>query len=492
MDLAADLERALAGVCAAGTAEVRENGEWLAALDGLQYAVRAQGDTALLHVWGSQQSLVRRVVRVAEQSPERVVLEVSRFGRARHANLEFLAAGRAQKDRRLDREQFRRRLRQLLTDRFPDETVDSLSTGADLHHSISGSYTRGLMYRATEALAVMGAAPEEDAATIDGILTFGLIWLDRVRNRPRRQPVRGLRLFLPRGTSAITAHRLTALASPNEIELYEYDPLHWRVRRIAISDAGNLATWLVPRREADQALATVLPEAERVRRLAPDAIQVGVAAPMQDVTLRFRGLEFARWRQGVMWFGLGDHQEMLTPESWPALEKLVSQLVTYRHPLASDTKHRLYRAQAERWLETLVAADPPRMDARLDSGHIYAQVPASSAGDRGIIDLLGMTRDGRLAVLELKASEDIQLVMQAVDYWLRVRWHHEQDDFRRYGYFPDVALQPKPPLLFLVAPGFRFHPSSDIVLRYLSREIEVARVGLGENWRRGLHVIFRQ
>jgi hypothetical protein len=113
----------------------------------------------------------------------------------------------------------------------------------------------------------------------------------------------------------------------------------------------------------------------------------------------------------------------------------------------------------------VVAADPARGDARLDSRYIYTQVPASSAGDRGIIDLLGVTRDGRLAVLELKASEDIQLVMQAVDYWLRVSWRHEQDDFRRYGYFPDVDLQSRPPLLFLVAPGFRFHPSTDILLR---------------------------
>ena len=113
----------------------------------------------------------------------------------------------------------------------------------------------------------------------------------------------------------------------------------------------------------------------------------------------------------------------------------------------------------------MVAADPARIDARLDPQHIYAQVPAFSSGDRGIIDLLGVTRDGRLAVLELKASEDIQLVMQAVDYWLRVRFHHDQDDFRRYGYFPEVRLNAKPPLLILVAPGFQFHPSIDIVLR---------------------------
>jgi len=83
-------------------------------------------------------------------------------------------------------------------------------------------------------------------------------------------------------------------------------------------------------------------------------------------------------------------------------------------------------------------------------------------------------------------------VMQAVDYWLRVRFHHEQGDFSRFGYFPEIRLNAKPPLLLLVAPGFRFHPSTDIVLRYLSPDIEIARIALQENWRRGLRVVFRQ
>ena len=103
-----------------------------------------------------------------------------------------------------------------------------------------------------------------------------------------------------------------------------------------------------------------------------------------------------------------------------------------------------------------------------------------------------MTRDGRLAVIELKASEDIHVIAQAIDYWLRVRWHQEQDDFHRYGYFPDVVLQPLPPLLFLVAPGFQFHPTGDVLLGYLTPEIEIMRVGLADNWRRGLRVIFRK
>lgn len=492
MELAVELERALAEVCEAGPAEVRENGKWLAGLDGVQYEVRAQGATTLLHLWSSQQNVVRRVISVAEQSKQGVVMEVARFGHSRNARLEVMAAGDSREVVRVQREQWCDRLRQLLTDCFPDESVASLVTGANLSRSLSGSFVRGLMVRGRESYAVLGGAPELDRVALDGILTFGILWLDQTRERARGQTVRGLRLFVPRGSAAVTAHRLSALACPNEVELYEYEPLHWRIHRVPISDAGNLATWLVPRRELDAALMAASPDVERIRKLDPEAISTEVAAITRDVALRFRGLEFARCQQGALWFGLGSHPKILTPERWPALEALVRQLSVCRYPLASDVKHKLYRAQPERWLETLVACDPSRIDARLDARHLYSQVPAFVSGNHGIIDLLGATRDGRLAVLELKASEDIQLILQAVDYWLRVRWHHGQDDFRRFGYFPDVQLQGKPPLLFLVAPSLQFHPSSDIVLRYLSREIEVARVGLSENWRRSLRVVLRQ
>src|ERR1700726_1605642 len=102
MELAAELRRALDGLCAIGAPEVRENGEWVAGLEGVQYEVRAQGDAALLHMWSAQQSLVRRVVRVAEESRERVVVEVVRFGHSRCAQLEFVAAAAGRESRRVD------------------------------------------------------------------------------------------------------------------------------------------------------------------------------------------------------------------------------------------------------------------------------------------------------------------------------------------------------------------------------------------------------
>ena len=67
-----------------------------------------------------------------------------------------------------------------------------------------------------------------------------------------------------------------------------------------------------------------------------------------------------------------------------------------------------------------------------------------------------------------------------------------EGDFQEYGYFPGIEIDPKPPLVWLVAPGLRFHLATDTLLKYLSAEIQVARIGLSEDWRRGLKVIFRQ
>jgi hypothetical protein len=47
---------------------------------------------------------------------------------------------------------------------------------------------------------------------------------------------------------------------------------------------------------------------------------------------------------------------------------------------------------------------------------VYEQVFAQTAAQHGILDLLGTTRAGRLAILELKTTEDLDLPLQAADY----------------------------------------------------------------------------
>jgi hypothetical protein len=75
---------------------------------------------------------------------------------------------------------------------------------------------------------------------------------------------------------------------------------------------------------------------------------------------------------------------------------------------------------------------------------------------------------------------------------LRVRRQLQSGEIARYGYFQGVALQQVPPLVYLVAPALRFHPVTDDLLKYLSPELEIARVVLAESQRRGLRVVMRQ
>ena len=146
----------------------------------------------------------------------------------------------------------------------------------------------------------------------------------------------------------------------------------------------------------------------------------------------------------------------------------------------------------ERWLETLVLRNVRALDDRLDAACCYRQMPAFSAADRAMIDVLAVPRDARLAVLELKAEEDIHLPLQGLDYWSRVAWHHARGEFPRFGYFPGRELAPAAPLLILVAPALQVHPATDTLLRYLAPEIDWMLLGIDQRWRENLRVIFRK
>src|ERR1700722_12627444 len=146
----------------------------------------------------------------------------------------------------------------------------------------------------------------------------------------------------------------------------------------------------------------------------------------------------------------------------------------------------------ERWLESLVVRDVSAVDSRLDSSCLYSQVPAFSASDRAMIDVLTVTREGRLAVVELKADEDIHLPLQGLDYWSRVAWHHARNEFQQFGYFLGSELSAEQPLLFLVAPALRVHPATDTLLHYISPDIEWTVVGVDERWRDGVKAVFRK
>ena len=492
MDLAAELEACLKDFLASGAVEMHETGSRATSLSDFSWEVRGNGEKPLLHLWSDRFNLTRRVLAIADQSEQRIVLAVERFGRTKPDRLEFVRREFERGSRELSREEFRERLAQLLAEQFPDETVESLTIASDLEHSLSGNYARGLLRRGSSRHAVLAVPGGESSDTADNSLTFGLLWLSRVRNSNAGGTIAGLRLILPKNTAKTVAHRFGALNPQLGVELYENDALLNVLVRIDPRSAGNVDSWLVAVRESDSLSQRAKPELESIVAAAPNAISVHVSLPAREVCLRFRGLPFARWEDGRVYFGIGDFREELTAHSRHALKGLLHDLEFYRHPLATDTRHAMYRAQPERWLESLVREDVTRVDTALDALFVYSQVFASAGGEHGILDLLTVTHEGRLAIIELKANEHIHLPLQAADYWLRVRKQLENGAIARYGYFPGVQLQQAPPLVYLVAPALRFHPSTDELLKCLSPELEVVRVGLAESWRRGLRVVMRQ
>jgi hypothetical protein len=246
--------------------------------------------------------------------------------------------------------------------------------------------------------------------------------------------------------------------------------------------------------------------------LVPDAMRHVVELRIRsgtEMAFLLHGLEFARVRMGYggesfnrvqeITFGAGANETPLTEGNAGELRELLARLFVRRSD-AGDPRDPLYRMQPERWLESVLRRDVTAIDAHLDSTHVYTQVPAFAALDRGMLDLLSVDREGRLAVIELKADDDLHLALQGLDYWVRVRWHHQQNpdqesglgEFQRHGYFGGVRLAQGTPRLYLVAPALRVHPATEVVLRYLSPRVDWELVALNEAWRSAVKVVWRK
>jgi hypothetical protein len=175
--------------------------------------------------------------------------------------------------------------------------------------------------------------------------------------------------------------------------------------------------------------------------LAPEAICAHAAPHQDEVVLRFLGLPFELWRDGRVYFGNRATWKELSSKNQHEFKKLVTSLKNFRNPLASDLRHPLFRAHAERWMQAKVMQDVGQVDITLDPNHVYEQVIAESGGQHGILDLLAITKTKRLAILELKADENPALPLQAADYWERIRRHQAQGDLGR------LQLQSVPPIV---------------------------------------------
>ncbi len=415
------------------------------------------------------------------------------------------------------RRSYQRLLERVLARQFIGTKVDGFRTAMDLEHSFGPAYVRGRLLKGSAADAVIGVGAAESASVIDGVLTLGVLWLDYCRHHAdARRHFGGLKVIVPAGAWRTTAERIAWLnhAAAN-FELFTLDERSEELAPVDFRDTGNLDSRLVHAYSSAAALERCQSGIDRLLALVPAAAHDRVEVHPRsaaEVALLLHGLEFARVRHGAsahsfareneITFGAGPSETPLTPESEDLCRDLLQRLFLSRHADGAHTDP-LFRMAPERWLESRLRLGLTELLPNLRGDLLYTQVPALSTGDRGMLDLLTLDRNGRLVVLELKADEDLHLPMQALDYWIRVRALNADRQpaagsaapisaFERNGYFAGAQVSPVEPRLILAAPALRIHPANEPVLRYFSPQIEWELLGLTEHWRRELKVVFRK
>jgi hypothetical protein len=473
-----------------------ENEVELMDLSSAQWRLTLEFGKLIFSAWNSTKSISRRVEDLAYRDRDCFGIFVRKPGGRETTTLDLreLHAPAGVTHSR-GRAQVRQQLAALLEREYRGWKFERVSNRSDREHSFSAWYTRGVATQGRSAWAFLGLSEEEGSAAAEGVLAFGLIWLDWLRSQARRIAITHLKLFLPPAAISLNAHRVAHIYSRAvNVEIYEWRAGQPSATPVDLKDYGNVETRLAARRQAE-----LLKEShENLLRatLGGDCndVQVIPDAAGTSSSVRIAGLELARV-EGLLapriYFGLEGSVRRLDNPCLEEFRDFLAQVRTVRCARSTDPQHEFYRLQSERWLESLLLRDITRLDPALSPEHVYSQVPAFSGTDRGVIDLLTTTRRGRLAVVELKVHEEINLPFQGLDYWLRVSWLQKRNQFQEFGYFPGREISSAAPLLYLVSPAFRFHSTTEKILRYFNPNIEVILAGINDSWRQEVKVLFR-
>jgi hypothetical protein len=325
----------------------------------------------------------------------------------------------------------------------------------------------------------------------EAVMTSAVMWAEKLRLR--KKPISDVWIVGERKQTRLL-QKLVGVFNETAAE---------RTRLFEISNAGEKTTLKEVRRRKPGALwrekprnvnlpADIRPSdtARRILDLAPD--KTDLIFSRQGETIRFRGLPFARVRSVAgeerAWFGVDRSRRMLVDSTWPELTDLVSELATYRDARTPNVRHEFYRASPEAWLESILRRNIRLLDANLILSPIYNQFRASS--DK--IDLLAIRRDGRLVIVELKTSPDRETVFQAADYWRKIELQRRRGELARIRAFGDKEILDKPALVYVVAPALSFHRDFGLFAQLLTRELEMWRFELREDWRAEIKVLMRR
>ena len=375
--------------------------------------------------------------------------------------------------------------------------VERAALSPGMRRGQPGRYARIILRLRHERIAATATVAATWQRDVDAFLSAALIWFVHASERARPPYIQKLWLVLARNAVKPTMDRIALLRDGlrNAINVYEIADDWQQLTEAPIPERAEVFRKRLARFPQVSVPATS-DCAKALMANAPEAIDL--VHSRHGETLRFFGLPFARVRRLMdverVWFGVeGSGRRVLDAGSEPAWANLLQELCVHRSPHASDRRHALYRTGAESWLESLLRRDITKLDPGLIIAPLHAQFRTARGGPLGVrpVDLLALRRDGRLVVIELKVSEDREHVLQGADYWRRVEAHRRRGHITRARLFGELKISEQSPLVYLVAPTLRFHPSFQIVARSIAPEIELYRFDINEDWRAGVRVMRR-
>jgi hypothetical protein len=488
-------------------AALYEDGRLLFDLRLAHCTVSADHGRCLLHLWSDEKNTVRTISAI---HPRRATLrlETRRFGQAKPQTLTLVPDPdrRTPTARDTARRRYLRTLEQALTMHFPGWTPEGFRSAMDLEHSFGPAYARGVLTKGQSAWAILGVGPEELPAVIDGALTLGILWLEYCREHSNgRRVFRGLRVFVPTGCASTTRARMAWLSPAlAQWELCELSPATAELTKSPIGDDGNLKIQIPHAFDPQAALDRSATAIAHLQSMLPPGLLAATEIRPRgatEIAFSLHGLEYARVRHSLVpgsfahrdeiFFGAGPSETLLDETTEDLFRDLMDRLFHGRHP-NSSAGDPLFRLQPERWLESILRRDLSILDSSLGGRPVYSQMFASASASRTLLDLLTVTRMGRLAILELKADDDLHLPLQALDYWTRIRALHRSGEIARHGYFPGVELSPEDPLLTCVAPALHIHPANETVFRAFAPSVPWEFIAVDEHWRTDCRVLLRK
>jgi hypothetical protein len=360
-----------------------------------------------------------------------------------------------------------------------------------------GPYARIVLRQRNRRIAVTGYVSSSKASDADAFLASALLWFKRTSERVRAPYIDHLWFLLEGAIIKPVIQRIALLRQTLQdvISVYEVDKQLNEASMVPVPTRDDLWKKRLAR------FPPITPDEPgelpaRLVAIAPDAIDVVHAR--HGKTVRYHGLPFARVRQVLgcerVWFGVeGSRRRLLDERTEREWEDLLHMLTVHRSADARDHHNALYRNAGEAWLESLLRRDITRLDPGLIIAPLYAQFRISRAGVPGVrpIDLLALRRDGRLVVIELKIFESREHVLQGVDYWQRVESHRRRGNITRAKLFGDRTIKNESPLIHLVAPTLRVHPSLTTMSQAIAPDLEIYRFDINEDWRSGVRVMRR-